>query len=86
MMINENYKVESDDLNVIVSKRMIGKDREGNERITWKNIAFCPTVESALKYLAKKEVLGTGLKDLETVNQKIDDLYKYIENLVSSKK
>lgn len=86
MMINENYKVESDDLNVIVSKRMIGKDREGNERITWKNIAFCPTVESALKYIAKKEILGTGLKDLETVNKKIDELYKYIENLKIDKK
>ena len=82
MMINENYKVESDDLNVIVSKRMIGKDRECNERITGKNIAFCPTVESALKYIAKKEILGTGLKDLETVNKKIDELYKYIENLL----
>ena len=86
MMINENYKVESDELNVIVSKKVVSNDREGNEKITWRNIAFCHTIESALKYLAKKEVLGTGLKDLETVNQKIDDLYKYIENLVSSKK
>lgn len=86
MMINENYKVESDELNVIVSKKVVSNDREGNEKITWRNIAFCPTIESALKYLAKKEVLGTGLKDLETVNEKIKELYKYIENMDFGKK
>ena len=86
MMINENYKVESDELNVIVSKKVVSKDREGNEKKTWRNISFCPTVECALKYLARKEVLGTGLKDLETVNEKIEELYKYIENMDFGKK
>lgn len=86
MIINDSYKVESDELNVIVSKKVIGKDKEGNEKITWKNIAFCPNVNNALKWIAKKEILGTGLKDLETVNKKIDELYKYIENLKIDKK
>ena len=86
MMINNDYRIESDELNVILSRRMVGKDREGNERITWKNIGFFPTIKDTLQYLAKREILGTGLKDVETINKKIQDLYSYIENLVSSEK
>lgn len=86
MIINDSYKVESDELNVIVSKKVIGKDKEGNEKITWKNIAFCPNVNNALKWIAKKEILGTGLKDLETVGKKIEELYNHIDELIPSGK
>ena len=37
------------------------------------------TVQEALKGLIKKEINGTGLKDLKTVNKKIEELREYID-------
>lgn len=86
MKLNELYRVESDDYNVIVSKKIISKTKAGEEKIIWKNIGFCRDINSALKYIAKKEILGTGLKDLEEVNNKIKELYEYIDKLIPSGK
>lgn len=70
MKLNEKYKIESDLLNVVISQKVVTKDKEGEDKITWKNIAFCPNVNNALKWLCKREILGTGLKDLERLMKK----------------
>ncbi len=84
MKLNEKYKIESDLLNVVISQKVVTKDKEGEEKITWKNIAFCPDINNALKWLCKREILGTGLKDLEEVNEKIKELYNHIDELIPS--
>ena len=80
VQINKNYKTESDSLNVILSKREVSKKPLGKER--WRTVGYYSTFESALKALIDMEIKGTGLKDFETLVNKIDELYKLIESLL----
>ena len=77
MQINKNWKVESDDLNVILLKRHITK--KGDER--WVAVSYYAKVSNALKAFVDLKVRGTGMKDLETIVKKQDELYKMIENI-----
>ena len=67
VQINRNYKIESDNLNVILSKREVSKEN-GLER--WRGISYYSTFENALKALVDMEIKGTGLKDFEIVVEK----------------
>ena len=88
MLIGENYKIESNDLNVILltKKTITGK---GTMRPTkkavgeeyWIPIAYFATVKHALNYLVDHEIRGTGFTDLESITAKIDQLHNLIQNL-----
>ncbi|KOF56633.1 MULTISPECIES: hypothetical protein [Clostridium] len=77
MEINKNIKVEAvDDRNICILKRTTIKGKED-----WKRTGYYTTPQGALKGLVNDEIIGTGLKDFETVCNKINELYKLIDGL-----
>ncbi|MGL5718820.1 MAG: hypothetical protein ACRCX2_37810 [Paraclostridium sp.] len=80
MIINNEYKIEAtDDRNISLIKIGVAQKGKNIGEQTETTIGYYTDTKQALKALAKKEILGTGLKDLETVNAKIELLYKWIE-------
>jgi hypothetical protein len=77
MIINENYKIESDTLNITLYYRQ--KTKSGAEK--WRELAYFSTPHNALNWLVNREVKGTGMKELETVCRKIDELTALINSL-----
>ncbi|MFC0906342.1 hypothetical protein ACFHWD_16825 [Clostridium sp. MT-14] len=77
MQINKDIKVEAiDNRNICIFKKQC---IEGEEK--WKRLGYYSTPQGALKGLVNREIIGTGLKDFESVCNKIDELYKYIDSL-----
>lgn len=77
MQINKDVKVEAiDDRNICILKRIATNDEQ-----KWKRLGYYSTPQSALRALINKEIIGTGLKDFETVCNKIDELKKLIDGL-----
>ncbi len=82
MIINKDYKIESDELNVSLYKRQIvekeGKTK-GNEY--WVAIGHWGSVEHALRGLVDLRIKGTGMKDLESIVKEIESIKKDISRL-----
>lgn len=78
MIINENYKIESDSLNVILYSKGVSK-RTG--RLYWRPIGYYSNFHSALNNLLDIEVLKTGLEDFEAVCRKQDELYELVNEI-----
>lgn len=83
MKINDDYKIETDgDLNVMLMKKFEKKRKEGEPiQYDFKTIGFYPTIKSALKDFARKELFSTGLEDLKEVDRKLDEIHETIKNL-----
>ena len=79
VQINRNYKIESDSLNIILSKREVSKKSPSKER--WRTVGHYSTCESALKAWVDMEIRGTGLKDFEIVVTKVHELRQSINGL-----
>ena len=74
MLINDDWKIEADDLNItlyhrttILSGSEIGKD-------LWTEKGFYATLQNAYNGMIDKRIYGNGLKDIETVMAKIKEL------------
>lgn len=78
MIINDRYKLESDGQQVILLKRNLKQD--GTYSI-YKNIGYFGSIDKALKKMVKHEILETELKDIETINNKINELYKLVSKI-----
>lgn len=78
MKIGKDYKIESDTFNIILFKRMASRK---SQKDYWLAIGFFATVEGALKALADMKVRESGLRDLETVVKKQDEIYRLIDSL-----
>jgi hypothetical protein len=81
MQINENWRIESDPLNVILQRRVEGKTKAGLPRITWETVGYYATPQRALEDMVRKEILGTGLGNFKKICKKIDDLNILIKSL-----
>jgi len=79
MLIGRKYKLESDTLNVTLSCRQ--KPRKGSKVKGWRPIAYFANCQNALKHLVNLEVMDTGLTDLKTVVEKVDELHRLIDGL-----
>lgn len=80
MFINENWRIETcDDKNITLIK--LGVAERGNNigEQTERVVGYYSSISDALKAMCKKEIFGTGLKDLETINSKIEELYDLID-------
>ena len=77
MLIGERYKVESDSLNVTLYRR--GTSKKGGTY--WRPIAYFATIKNALEHLINLEVNETGLKDLESVVKRQDEIIGMIKGL-----
>jgi len=71
LMIGENYKVTADKLNITLWERS-GKN--------FKALFYFNNYAELLKALAKYEIHGLGLADLEKVAKKQDEIYKLIDD------
>lgn len=78
MQINDLYRIESDDTNIILQRRKL---KENGTYTAYTNIGYHSTIKQALMWLVKKDVQGTGMKDLETINNKIEELNTLILGL-----
>ena len=81
MIINDEWKIESDDLNVILMRKKSKTHRLSNpdmDNNSWECFYY-GTVAYALQSLLQKEILGTGMKDFQTISDKIDKINQDIK-------
>lgn len=85
MKLSDKYKIEAVDyMNVTVMEyKEPGvhpvtkiKAKEGK----WVNVSFHPTIEKAYEWLVDKEINETGLSDIKSVVDKIQELKNYIKD------
>lgn len=88
MQINDKWKIEADTNNIILLEAHTitgeGRGRTTTKKIGevyWTPAGYYGTVKSALEGLIRREIKGSGLKDLETVVKKIDELYALLNNI-----
>ena len=88
--INERYSIGSDkDKNIILYEKVHKRERDEKNK-TWVELdettdvvrGYYPNLEMLLKSLVKKEIIGTGLKDIETIQKKIEELEKIIKKTI----
>jgi hypothetical protein len=78
MLVGQKYKIESDSLNVTLYEKTKGKKPDST---TWRAIGFFSSPQNALQHLVTLGVMKTGLKDLKTVIEKLEELYGLINSL-----
>ena len=80
-MIIDKYAIETDALNVTVYEISEVKDKESKNfgKETKKAIGYFSTMHQAYKFIVDREVRVTGLTDLDTVMEKMKELFRYIE-------
>ena len=88
--INERYRIGSDkDKNIILYEKVHKRERDEKNK-TWVELdettdvvrGYYPNLEVLLKSLVKKEIIGTGLKDIGTIQDKIEELQKIIKKTI----
>lgn len=75
MNIGKDWKIEADELNVVLLRRHTLK---ADGSIPWRPYGYYSTVSITLQALVDIEVKQTALKDLKTVVKKIDELREWI--------
>ena len=88
MKINEEYKIESDEENITLFRRVetSGKDKKGNpvpKEKKWVAIKWFSTVEGAFRELIRMEIMGSGMEDLESVVQALHKIYQEIDRALN---
>lgn len=85
MVISEDYKIITDDLNFMLMKKYVKKKKKGEENkpdeYGFRVCGYYPSIKSALKDMVAKEIREDGFKDFESIVSKIDELEETIENL-----
>jgi len=82
MQVGKNHRVTTDEMNVILSKRLIHQ-KTGEEY--WTPLTYHATLRDALNELVRMNVNKTGLTDLQTVVDKMDETRKLITAAIGSK-
>lgn len=82
MLVGKNFKIESDSLNVTLSKKIQRKSKEGKVYTDWKAIGYFATPEYALAELVNQKVRDTELKDLKSIVKEINNLHGIIFKLL----
>lgn len=82
MKINENYKIKSDENNVIICEKYIPKEGNNVGKEQWRPMSFYPNLEFAYRHLLELEINKTELKDIETVLKAISDVKSFIREVV----
>lgn len=82
MQINDDYRIESDPLNVILQRRVIMKNSDGTVKgERWEAAGFYSSCEAALQDLVRREIFGTGMDNYKKVCAKVAELNKLIKGL-----
>lgn len=75
MLIGEDWKLESDSLNVTLYHRDFNKKKG---EYYWRAQSFYSSLHNALLSLIDQKVMGTGMKELQDIDQKIEELKSLI--------
>ena len=78
MKLNDNYRIISDDMNVILQKSYTKKDGVTEE---WKSVKWYGNLKEALLGFTKLQILGTGMEDFNTIVAKMEELEETIKNM-----
>ncbi len=82
MKINNDWKLETVPMNIVLLKRSRVKAKQGKPaHDSWGVKGYYSSVKNALKGLVGFEVADTELKDLKVIVDKIEELYVLINNL-----
>ena len=81
MNIGNNWKIESDNLNVMLLKRIRRTKKDGTKYDDWITEGYFANPKNALHELINQKVRDTELKELKTIVQSIDELHKMIDGL-----
>jgi hypothetical protein len=71
---NKDWKIESDNLNVTLYQRFVYTRGVKKGSDGWREAGYYSTIKSAYNALIEMDIKGTGLKDLETVLDRIEEL------------
>ena len=77
MLIGDKWKIEADEMNVILSSRYISK-KKGTE--VWRVRGYYSSPQEALHALIRQKVRDTELKDLKTIVAEI----KRVEDMIAT--
>ena len=88
--INESWAVDTDgDTNVILTKKVEKRIRDKNKKTgvntgeyNWSRYGYYSSLESLLKTVVRKEITWEELKDIEGIQEKIEELEKVIKKTV----
>jgi len=86
--LGDKYRFTSDSLGITLQEKRFVKDKGP----VWFNVSYHPSLKMGLKWLVQKEINGTGLKDIQTISDRIEKLNEYInseikvDNLIIRKK
>ncbi len=84
MDIGKDWRIESDSMNVTISKRKRIPEKDGKPaHDNWYPQGYFASPQNALKWLVNHKVTGTGMADLQQVVTMIDDLYLLIDGLAN---
>lgn len=84
MKINDKYEVKAvDEKNIILIEKLTYEKGKNQGEEYEKTLGYYPNVKAALKGLAKREILGDGLEDIQRVSAKIDLLYAWIDKAIN---
>lgn len=82
MLIGSKWKIESDSMNVVLSRKQKRKNKKtGESCFEWRVVGYFSSLQSALRELINQGVRDTKLKDLETVVAKINRLESMLDVL-----
>ena len=84
MKINEDFKLESDSMNITLFERVTAKakpDKPSHDY--WVTVGYFSCPENALKFLVDHKIRGDGFKDLQKITKRQQELYDMIQNLSS---
>lgn len=80
MLVGNNWKIESDSLNVILMKKVKRKKKGTDETYDdWKNIGYYSNFENAFKAMVDQRIRDTDLTDIKSINKAILDMKKEID-------
>jgi len=83
MKLGKRYKIEADALNLTVFKRRVTKK---DKKVWWQPIGYFSRLQNALNFVADLEIADDGMRDLETITKKQDEIYKMIESAEARKR
>lgn len=82
MLIGKKIKIESDSMNVILSRKVKRAKKDTKEKYdAWETIGYYSTPENALHALANLQIAETELRDLKSIVAEIEKLHHMIESL-----
>jgi hypothetical protein len=85
MQIDKNWRIKSDNLNVILERRQRVPERKGKpEHDRWVVQGYYSSVKEALHAMVDQRVKDTGLTDLKAIVKAIEEVHSLIDSMAKA--